>query len=196
VYPKGLRWGVILPIALVVLAVLAIVWLDAAKGGEAKPQPLAGALGTPVRGTFVPPPPTPTTRPGTTPQARPTVPGAQQGDSASRDAKRRGDLLLLANAANQLKARDGSYPSTSGNVQTVCAFKSIDVGCKLRDVLGADPPVDPFNDPVKAGYWYSSDGTTAKVYAALEGDISDADKCETNDAELKKKFNVICLRIP
>jgi hypothetical protein len=194
---RSLRWTVIGPVALVAAAIALVLWFDAREGGAAKPAQPLGELGTPVRNAYVAPTPTATPEPGApTPRPRPTLVAGVRGSAEERDAQRRADLLVLLDAANRLKARDGSYPGTNGNVQTVCAFKTIDVGCKLGEVLGRDPPVDPFGDPVKTGYWYSSDGNSVRVYAALEGEIPDSQRCQTEDRELAKKQNVICVRAP
>lgn len=198
-FPKGMRWGVIAPIALVVIAVFTIGWLDVAKGGEAKPKPPIGEIGTPVRNAYIPPTATPQgLRPQPTTIARPTVnvPAGAAGTSEQRDGQRRVDLLVLLDAANKVKAADGSYPTTKGNVQTICAFKELDVGCRFKNTLGKDVPLDPLGDPVKNGYWYSSDGNTVTVYANLESPPPADEKCPTNDTELKKKANLICAKAP
>jgi hypothetical protein len=52
---RRLNWAVIVPVGLLAMALLAILWLDLATGGEAKPSPYLGTIGTPVRGTFVAP---------------------------------------------------------------------------------------------------------------------------------------------
>ncbi len=198
---RTLKWTAIGPIALVVIALLAVVWFDATKGGEAKPAPPIGTIGTPVRQAYVAPTATPIGFQAT-PRPRPTVPiggggTIPKGNPAERDARRRADVLVLIDAANKIRARDGSYVTTGGNVQTLCAFQNLDVGCKLKDVIAGNVlPLDPFGDPVKNGYWYSSDGQTAKVYAALEGDVPVDQKCPTNDVELKKKPNLICVTTP
>ncbi len=190
---KNLKWTVIGPVGLVALAIVMFIVFDAAKGGEAKqPAPL-GELGTPVRNAYIPPTATPIGLVAT-PRPRPTFAGALKGTSADRDAKRRGDRLQLLAAANKLKATAGSYPSTNNNVQTVCAFKGVDTGCAFKDALGTEIPSDPSADPVKNGYWYSSDGQSLKFYAALEGDVPDDQKCPTTDTELKKKLNLICIK--
>jgi hypothetical protein len=188
---RGLRWDIIGPVGLVVLALLAVAWLDATKGGGATPKPPLGDIGTPVRGAYVAPTATPF---GFAPTRvpRPTVVGQVTGDPAARDGKRRGDLLLLLDAAGRVKARDGSYPSTSGNVQTLCNYKEIDAGCKIQALAGGDGIVDP----LKIGYWYSSDGGSAKFYASLEDDVAKDQQCATNDAELKKHDNLICIKTP
>lgn len=191
------NWTVIAPVALIVAALLAVVVLDATKGGAAEPKAPLGEIGTPVRQAYVAPTVTPIGLQAT-PKPKPTFAGvnAAKGTPDERDAKRRNDLLLLLSAANQLRSRDGSYPTTKGNVQTVCAYKDLDIGCKIKDTFGGDLPSDPLGDPVKNGYWYSSDGQSMTLYAALEGDIPDAQKCPTNDAELKKKSAVICVKGP
>lgn len=194
--PRTLRWTVIAPVAMVVVALLTVVWLDATKGGEAKPAPPIGSIGTPVRQAYVAPTVTPIGFQAT-PKPRSTVVIGVKGNPTERDAKRRSDVLILVDAANRLRARDGSYLTTGGNVQTVCAFQNLDVGCKLKDlIVGNVVPLDPLGDTVKNGYWYSSDGQTAKVYAALEGDLPADQKCPTTDLELKKKPNLICVTMP
>ena len=159
------------------------------KGGGATPKPPLGDIGTPVRGAYVAPTATPF---GFAPTRvpRPTVVGQVTGDPAARDGKRRGDLLLLLDAAGRVKARDGSYPSTTGNVQTLCTYKEIDAGCKIQAVAGGDAIVDP----LKIGYWYSSDGRSATFYASLEGTAPNDPECAAKDAELQKHDNVICVK--
>ena len=184
------------PIALVAFALLLIVVLDATKGGAATPAKPIGEIGTPVRNAYVAPTATPIGQVAT-PKPKPTFSAAAaKGNPDERDAKRRTDILVLLDAANRLKAKDGAYPATNNNVQTLCAYKDLDIGCKLKDTFGADLPSDPLGDPVKNGYWYSSDGQTVKVYTALEGDIGDELKCPTTDVELKKKSNLICVKGP
>jgi hypothetical protein len=191
------NWMVIAPVGLVVLAVLAIIMLDVAKGGAAEPAPPLGEIGTPVRQAYIAPTATPVgQQPDATPRPRPTFAGvgAAQGDPAQRDTQRRNDLLLLLGAAQALKAKDGSYPTTKSNVQTVCAYQDIDIACKLKETFVGNLPSDPLGDPVKNGYWYSSDGSSVTLYAALENDVSADQRCQTNDAELKKHPNVVCVK--
>jgi hypothetical protein len=195
---KALNWTVIGPVALIAAIIVVVLAFDATTGGAAKPGPLLGDIGTPVRGTYVRPTVTPTGTAARTPQPKATFGGVAKGNAAERDARRRIDLLTLADAANKQKAKDGAYPVTSkdGNVQTLCAFSSIDAGCKFQETLGGKFPTDPFGEPVKNGYWYASDGQTAKFYAALEGNIGEELKCATNSEELKKKLNLICITVP
>jgi hypothetical protein len=190
---KKMRWDIVGPVGLVVLALLAVAWLDVSKGGEATPKDPLGEIGTPVRGVYVGPTATPF---GfvPTPKPRPTIaPGATAINTFVRDEKRRSDLLLLLGAAAKVKASDGSYPTTNGNVQTLCNYKDIDVGCKL---LSASDVGSTIADPASIGYWYSSTGQSAQFYADLEGEVPEDEQCETNDEELKKHDNVICVKTP
>lgn len=193
---KKLKWTIIAPVGLLVAAILAIVWLDLATGGEAKPSPLLGAVGTPVRGTFVPATATPPGAANATPRPRPTFAGVVSGTPAERDLRRQQDLVLLLGAANELRQRDGEYPTTRGNIQTLCVFNDDDVGCQLAAPLGRDVPIDPYGDAVENGYWYASDGKTVTIYAALEQDIPEAQRCPTDNVDLKEKANLICIKGP
>lgn len=188
---RGLRWDIIGPVGLVVLALLAVAWFDVTKGGEATPKPPLGEIGTPVRGAYVAPTATPFGF-APTPRPRPTIVGQATGDPAARDGKRRGDLLLLLAAAGKAREGDATYPSTNGNVQSLCTYKEIDRGCKIQALAGGEA----ISDPLKIGYWYSSDGQSAKFYASLEGAVPKDQQCVTNDAELKKHDNVICVKTP
>lgn len=191
---SGLRWNIIAPVGLLAIALLAVAWLDISTGGDAKPDPLVGAIGTPVRGTLVVPTSTPIGA-RATPKPRPTVAGVT-GSAAERDSKRFADVLSLISALNQYKDREGAYPSTENNLQTLCAFKDLDQGCKLKDVLGHDAPEDPLGDPIHNGYWYQSDGTAAKVYTSLESDIPDDRRCPTDNPDLQTKPSLICVNAP
>lgn len=191
------NWSIIGPVALILAVLGLVVWFDMATGGEAKPNPPLGAIGTPVRPTFIPPTATPFGfQP--TPTPRPTLPAGApvpQGTSQQRDAQRRNDLVVLLSAAEQVKARDGSYPNSHGNVQTVCKYKTADVGCALQSVLpGGTVPEDPLGNG--NGYWYQSDGTSVKLFASLENSIDASQKCATTDAELLKHDNLICIGAP
>jgi hypothetical protein len=192
--PK-LNWTIIAPVALLALAILMIVWLDLATGGEAKPAPYLGTIGTPVRGTFVPSTPTPVGAEAT-PRPRPTFVGLAEGTALDRDALRRGDLIRLLIAANKVRDETGAYPTTGGNVQTLCAFKELDVGCGLKDAYGADLPQDPLDNPIENGYWYASDGQTVTIYAALELEISDSERCDTDNVDLLEKASLVCISGP
>lgn len=173
---------------------MAILALNFSTGGEAKPDPYLGTIGTPIRSTYVA---DPTEAPDDgTPRARPTFAGVQRGTPAERDARRRNDLLLLLGAANALRERTGSYATTNGNVQTLCAFRDDDVGCGLASEFGGQLPEDPFGNPIENGYWYASTGEALRIYAALELDIPDNQKCPTDNVDLLEKANLICVVAP
>jgi hypothetical protein len=191
-------WTTAGPVALVAAAVLAVLWFDITEGGGTEPEGFIGEIRTPVRSAFIEPTPLP---PGARPtvSARPTIAPsdgpAPVGTAEERDGERKADLVLLLGAANQLRERDGSYPSTNNNVQTLCSYEQQDVACALRDVLPA-LPIDPLGDAIRNGYWYSSDGETVRFYAALEGAVPEDQLCDTSDAELTKRQNVICIEGP
>jgi hypothetical protein len=189
------NWTVIAPIALLVVALVAILWLDLTSGGAEDPEFL-GTLGTPVRGTFVPSTPTPEGAQAT-PRPRPTFAGVAEGTPVERDAKRRGDLVRLLLAANAIRDEDGSYPETGGNVQTLCVFEDLDQGCRLKDTIeGGVLPQDPFGEPIVNGYWYSSDGDTVKIYASLELEITEEERCATDNVDLREKASLVCIEGP
>lgn len=191
---RSVKWHVVGPVGLLAIALAVVAWFDLTTGGEAEQPPLLGEIGTPVRSTYVAIPPTtvPTTP---TPQPRPSG-GEVTGTPEERDGRRRTDLVLLAGAFQTLYERDGGFPTTGGNTQTLCVFKANDVGCAISEILGEDPPWDPLGDPANNGYFYRSDGETMELYAQLEADIPPEQECETDRAELRVRANLICVRLP
>ncbi len=186
-------WPSFLAVAAVLVVLLAIVAFDATTGGEAEPADPPGETKA-QRFPYVPSTATPEgLQP--TPIPRPTITGARPGDPNERDERRRADLLQLVGAAADYKNQKGSLPATNNNIQTLCAYETLDQGCALRDVL-SPLPLDPLGSPVQNGYWYSSDGARAKFYASLEGEIPDDQRCTTDDAELKKRAYLICVETP
>jgi hypothetical protein len=188
---KDLKWNIIAPAGLLAVALLAVVWFDFTTGGEAKPPPLLGAIGTPVRSEFTEVPPTEVIR-TPTPPAR-SSDGNVSGTPEERDDRRRADLLLIYNGFLQLGERDGEFPSTGGNTQTLCVFTENDVGCKVSDIIGDDLPSDPLGDPANNGYFYRSDGQAMQVYAQLETDIPAEQECSAERPGLTSRENLICL---
>ena len=192
---RDIKWNVIGPLGLLALALLLVGWFSLTSDGDAEPAPPLGRIGTPVRGTFVPPTATPVGVRTPRPTPRAPIQGAA-GTPAERDAKRRSDLLILVDAFERLKAREGEYPSTGGNVQTLCAFEDLDEGCALKEILGPTLPVDPLGAQTQNGYWYSSDGDIFMVYASLEEEVPAEQLCDTDDANLQDKANLICVEFP
>jgi len=190
---QRVKWNVVAPVGLLALVLAGVAWFDLTTGGEATPAPPIGPIGTPVRGAYIAPTATPADQ--ATARPRPTVvapPETAQGTPAERDARRKLDLALLVETARTYKTANGGYPTTDGKVQTLCRYKELDQGCKLAQQLGGALPTDPLGGGYD--YWYSSDGTTARFYISLEQAIAPPDQpCETNDAELVKHPNVICV---
>jgi hypothetical protein len=199
IVPKNLKWNIIAPVALLAAALVAVAWLDVSTGGEATPKPPIGDIGTPVRYAFVqptPPPPGVKPTPSATAKKTPEITKKPPGTPEERDARRRGDLLVLLDATKKLRDKDGRFPDTNNNVQSVCIYKSIDALCKLEQFLGGPPPEDPFGP--QHGYWYSGapDGQSMKLLANLEGDVSPDPRCETPDAGIQALPNLICVTVP
>ena len=190
---RTLKWNIIAPVGMLVIALVAVFGFDLAHTGEAKPPPLLGELGTAVRGTITLPTATPKgLRPTAVPRA--TVPAGVGGTPAERDAARRSLLLVAIDGFQKLKQQDGSFPSTNGNIQTFCVFKDLDVGCKLGDVIGS-VPADPLGEPLRNGPWYQSDGSYAKIYVSFEQDIPPEQVCETDNVDLSQKPNLVCTTV-
>lgn len=122
------------------------------------------------------------------PEATPAPPGA-----AERDAERRSELTRLAAALVDYKAKNGSYPSTSSNVQSACIYEESDVLCRLKAQLGKETFVDPFGDPFEYGYWYASDGNSFTLYALLETAPGPGETCE-GPGDLADKANLYCVK--
>ena len=184
---------------LLVIALLGVAWLDLTTGGEAKQAPFIGTIGTPIRNAYIAPTSTPaglpTARPRPTVEAQP-APATAKGTPAERDQQRKVDLLLLVDAAKKYKDDKGSLPTTETHVQSLCTYKELDQGCKFGAYTDSgDVPADPVGNGYS--YWYSSDGTTARFYASLEEPLTgDEQPCDTDDAELAKHANVICVTAP
>lgn len=200
---KYLKWPIVGPVALLAAALLAIAWLDVSTGGDAKPAPPIGTIGSPVRYAYVAPTPTPpgakptgtATRAGVPPPT-PVPSGQARGTAAERDATRRADLLRIFDALKKLRDKDGRFPDTNDNVQSICVYKDRDQLCRLEEFLGAPPPEDPLG--AQNGYWYSGtpDGASMKLFAALEETVTADAKCASRDEGLNKRANVICLTFP
>ena len=197
--PKTLKWNIIAPVALLAAALAAVAWLDVSTGGEATPKPPIGDIGTPVRYAFVQPtPPSPTMTPTPSATVKKTPVGAKvpAGTPEERDARRRADLLLLLEATKKLRDKDGRFPDTNNNVQSICVYRNSDVLCKLEKIMGGPVPEDPFG--AQHGYWYSGapDGQSMKLLANLEGDVPPDPRCETPDTGIQALPNVICVTVP
>jgi hypothetical protein len=131
-------------------------------------EPYAERAPAPPSPTPVPKPtPTPTS-PSATSVPKPT-PTEDSAARAERDARRQEDLKRIGDALEEYRARFGSYPSSGGGFQTLCAYATLDAGCALLEVVPAIPQ-DPLGDPLKNGYWYASDGERFTILAIREGE--------------------------
>ncbi len=189
-----LSWA---PIAAIIIVIVAAVGLDLKFGGPGKPQIANSAPpADSVRATIEALPTSSTTL---TPQPKTTVPAltatpAGPG-SAERDQTRIGDLMKTVAALQQYHQQNGEYPSTGGNIQTLCTYQDIDAGCKLKGLL--DPiPQDPLGSSVINGYWYVSDGTSYTVMAGLESPYTSPSTCDARWLKHTNKPNLFCVTGP
>ena len=104
------------------------------------------------------------------------------------------DLESLRAALEEYYEKEDSYPSTGGNIQTLCAYKDLDMGCKLTKVLDPLPAADPLGDALMNGYWYTSDGNSFAVYAQQEAAAAPGvTPCEKPEG-IKNVDRVYCVR--
>jgi hypothetical protein len=181
-----------LPIAGLAIVILVIIFLELCGRSDTNlPTVVAGPTAT-LGPTFTPGPsptvgPTPTLSPD---EATATV-AATTGDD-QRDATRQENMAALQAALEQYRDDHGEYPTTGGNIQTLCAFTEADVGCALQEFL--DPlPVDPLGDPVQ-GYWYASGGDSYTIYAQRESDA--LPECDEHPDHLRDYDSLLCVRGP
>ena len=177
-----------LPVAALGLVVLVIIFVQLC--GREHVQPLADV--TPLAQAT----PAPTFTPGPVATAGPaeaTATQAAQVGGEDRDNVRVQDLSAIQLALTEYRLDHGGYPDTGGSIQSLCAFKEFDEGCKLESVL--EPlPVDPLGDPAVNGYWYASDGATYILYAVREGDL--VPQCPERPDHLKKFESLMCVQSP
>ena len=185
------------PVVAVIVVIVVAVGLDLKFGGPGKPEiansaPPADSVratieALPTSSTPIAPQPT-----ATVPAVATTVAGP---DSAERDQTRMGDLMKTVAALQQYHQQNGEYPSTGGNIQTLCTYQDIDAGCKLKSLL--DPiPQDPLGSSVINGYWYVSDGTSYAVMAGLESPSTSPSKCDADWLKHTNKPNLFCVTSP
>ena len=188
-----IAWSIVIPVAMLAVAAIALVALTFASSGEAEPPPLMGELGTPVRGTFVPPTPSPTgVRP--TPRPRPTLGPQVPGTPAERDGQRQMDLLTLIAAGTAYEDENGGFPSTNNQIQTLCVYEDLDKGCAFGEFIdGGEVPEDPLGN--SEGYWYQSDGSFARFFVSFEEEV-DQERCDTDYVEFQDLPNLVCPEIP
>ena len=188
------RWQAASLLAAVAAVVVAIIATDIAAGGHSEPPPALGTTyptgeaGSP-RPTRTPRPPTATPNPTT-----PTVTPTPQPGAADRDVQRLFDLEHIRVALEKYYDEEGSYPTTTGNIQTLCAYEKLDAGCKLTKVLDPLPAADPLGDPLQNGYWYSSDGKSYTIYALQEAPPRPGVSLCEKPESFKQLERVYCVR--
>ncbi len=111
-----------------------------------------------------------------------------------RDRLRQQDLEMVRRALDQHRQANGSFPSTDGAVQTLCALDA-DAACQVKELL--DPlPSDPLSaeSGSRQFYFYASDGQTYSLYAQREG--TSIAVCNQHPTELRAFDSLLCLRGP
>jgi hypothetical protein len=182
----------IAPIVAVVAVVAAVITTDLATGGAHEPKPENQAALGPGAAAATSRPKTPLPPASTrTPTAAPTTVSGPIVEA--RDKTRKDDLERMAAALEKYYDKKKEYPSTSGNLQSVCVYKNVDAYCKVEDFI--DPiPTDPLGDPAGNGYWYASDGKSYTLIAAMDlpADAM-AQNCPEAAPKHTKKANLYCL---
>ena len=181
----------VLPIAALGVVVLVIIFVELC--GREDPadlfvQSTPERLETATTGPTFTPGPSPTPGPAEATAARDATTGTE-----SRDTARVNDLAAIQAALEEFAEDSGSYPSTGGNIQTLCGFVEFDAGCELRAVL--DPlPQDPLGDPVNNGYFYRSDGSQYTLYAIRESELFP--ECREHPDHLGELDSLLCAQGP
>ena len=180
------------PIVVIVAVLAAVITTDLATGGAHEPNPENQATPGPAVAALTPRPRTPLPPPNTrTPTAAPTTVSGPVVEA--RDQTRKDDLERMAAALEKYYDKKKEYPSTGGNLQSVCIYKDVDAYCKVEDFI--DPiPADPLGDPAANGYWYASDGKSYTLIAAMEMPADAmAQNCPEAAPKHTKKANLYCL---
>ena len=178
-----------LPVVALAAVVLAIIVVELC-GRDDVEAPLVQATPSGPSAT-----PGPTFTPGPSPTPGPpteTPTGeAPVGGEDERDVQRQQDVQALQQVLDQYRQENDEYPSTNGNIQSLCVFADSDAGCDLLEVL--DPlPQDPLGDPANNGYFYSSTGDAYVLYATREGD--QLPECGEHPAHLGDIDSLYCVR--
>ena len=144
-------------------------------------RPNVPTLAAPVATQF------PTITPGPSPTfGPPPTPGLES--PLGRNLKRKRDLALIAGALDRYFAVEGSFPATGPDVQLLCSFSDIDVGCKLAPYVDRGLPRDD-----RVPYRYVSDGRTWTIFAEFEA-ITPADRCSDARAkDLPNADDIFCV---
>jgi hypothetical protein len=156
-----LRDPLFITTALVAVGVLLFLLWKAP--GRPEVPAVAGPLATPF--PTITPGPSPTFGPPPT-AGPPTATATPDRSSQTRDEIRQRDLLTIAGIIQRYADAEGEVPITGQNVQSLCVFQELDVGCAFREY--ADHSELP-NAPAGEPYAYlSEDGRAWAIFATLE----------------------------
>lgn len=156
---------------------------------KAPGRPDVPTLAAPVATQFptTTPGPSPTFGPPPTP-GPPTPTATPDVGAPGRDARRKRDLALIAEALDRYFADEGTFPKTGPNLQSLCTYKDLDAGCKLAPYMDGGVPGDN-----RVPYRYASDGRTWTIFAEFEA-ITPADRCSDARAEqLPNADDIFCV---
>ncbi|MCI0855278.1 MAG: glycosyltransferase family 39 protein [Chloroflexi bacterium] len=116
------------------------------------------------------------------------VPTSVTTTPEERDEIRKTEMEEIQAVLAQYAQQNGSYPNTDNQVQSLCAYTSLDVGCDLKSV--GPIPVDPLGEPIQNGYWYRSDGRSYTLIALRETELGAPSMCPeglyTSEVEQKR----------
>ena len=179
----------LLPIVVLGVVVLTIIVTElCGREDVSAPDVRAPSGPTATVGPTIPPGPTATEGPEQETATAEVVAGGE-----GRDQTRQTDLADIQEALERYFANEDEYPNTDNNIQTLCVFEDVDIGCALKDVL--DPiPQDPLGDAATNGYFYQSDGDAYTLYAIRESELLPA--CDEQPQHLAAFDSILCLRGP
>jgi type II secretion system protein G len=92
--------------------------------------------------------------------------GLQSARESSRDGSRKADLELIRSGIEIYKADCNDYPLTAELGTSLTGSETTGTTCLTSTIYIAEVPTDPLETQ---SYYYSSDGVTYELCAALEG---------------------------
>lgn len=84
----------------------------------------------------------------------------------ARDTKRKSDLEFIRTGIETYRADCNTYPILAGSLPATLVGDGSTNSCLVNNTYISTMPTDP--TPTKSSYYYSSDGTTYVICAALE----------------------------
>ena len=84
----------------------------------------------------------------------------------ARDTKRRADLEFIRTGIETYRADCNTYPVITGTLPVTLVGDGSTTACATANLYISTMPADP--TPAKSNYYYSSDGVTYVICAALE----------------------------